>query len=318
MVGLAFLRGSPGLWEVKSNLSSWLVWQMSFFCFPVARGAFKMFFWALCCFFCERVPCCWPVESCSCEWCCMWTHAPATLGNYWKPSPSLFVFAYLGFGFGLFWVFFFGLFAFYFSTPATWQGEDMKSLPASLQAKLRKQNGRRSAILCQHSRLAACRLHVGRGWFCPSPARAPGGWKASQRHGALISHWEVLPVPGTFWHRRAGLRLYKGWKQCLLLKERLCCFMVSSSLLPLLHFIQCSLINQISSSKLRSLSSYSPKQALCLPVLKAERLGHARASLLCRCFEIWGGGGTRLGCLLGVWSAGYHELPWALLTEERL
>lgn len=146
----------------------------------------------------------------------------------------------------------------------------MKSLPASLQAKLRKQNGRRSAILCQHSQLAACRLHVGRGRFCPSPARAPGGWKASQRHGALISHWEVLPVPGKFWHRRTGLRLYKGWKQCLLLKERLCCFMVSSSLLPLLHFIQCSLINQISSSKLRSLSSYSPRQALCLPVLKAE------------------------------------------------
>ena len=71
---------------------------MSFFCFPVARGTFKTFFWAVCCFFCERVPRCWPVESSGSERCCMWIHAPAMLGSYRKPSPRLFIFTYLGFG----------------------------------------------------------------------------------------------------------------------------------------------------------------------------------------------------------------------------
>lgn len=38
MVGLALLRGLPGLGEVTNNLSSWLVWQMSFFiAFPWHR-----------------------------------------------------------------------------------------------------------------------------------------------------------------------------------------------------------------------------------------------------------------------------------------
>lgn len=38
MVGLALLRGLPGLGEVINNLSSWLVWQISFFiAFPWHR-----------------------------------------------------------------------------------------------------------------------------------------------------------------------------------------------------------------------------------------------------------------------------------------
>lgn len=102
-------------------------------------------------------------------------HTPRQHRGAIENLPHLFLFSLIwGLVLGWFY-FFFVLFAFYFCTPATWQGEDMKSLPASLQAKLRKQNGRRSAILWQHSQLAACRLHVGRGRFCPSPARAPGG-----------------------------------------------------------------------------------------------------------------------------------------------
>lgn len=72
----------------------------------------------------------------------MWMYALTTLGSYQKSSHLSLFSLILGF-FG----FFFGLFACHFAAPAMRQGEDVKALLTSLWAKLRKQNGRPSAIL---------------------------------------------------------------------------------------------------------------------------------------------------------------------------
>lgn len=226
-----------------------------------------MVFWAVCCFFCERVPYCWPVESCSCEWCCMWTHALATLGSYWKPSPSLFVFAYLGFGFGLV-VFFFCPVCFLFfhsSNVARWGHEVTTGFPTG-KAKETKwptvshfvptqpagcmQASRWSGLVLPQSSPCSRRLKSLSETRGPDfPLRSPA------------CPWHILaPTHGTAAIQR--LKAVSAFKGATLL--------FYGFLLPLLHFIQCSLINQISSSKLRSLSSYSLRQALCLPVLKAE------------------------------------------------
>lgn len=206
------------------------------FCFPVAWVASKMCFFGLfATFSVSGLP-----GGAARLWAAPYVDVrPDNVGELSKIFPPLFVFAY----FRLFWVFFWSVcLSFCRSSNAARRGcEGTADFPMGEAQETKWPTV--SHFEPQHTGL------------CPSPNRAPGAWKASRRRRALISHWETLPVPSTFWHRHAGLRLYKGWKQRLLLKERLCCFTVSSSPHLLLHFIQCSLINQSSSSKLHSLSS---------------------------------------------------------------
>lgn len=139
---------------------------------------------------------------------------------------------------GLNFKFFWGLFGFYFSIPARLGGHEAKGTKWP-----------HSAILCQrrHSRESGPVLPQLQ--EAENPLGDSGSWFPTEKPSLSPARF------GT----DTGPRLHKGWKRCQLLKQRLCCFMVSSS--PLLHFIQCSLINQISSSKLRSLSSSSPRWA---------------------------------------------------------
>lgn len=198
-----------------------------FYCFPMAQGVSKMGFWSVFCFSCERVPhCCQGKQLQSALW------VPTMLGSYWKPSALLL--AYFGFDFSIF----LGLFGFYFAIPARLGGHEAKGTKWP-----------HSAILCQ------CRRSRESGPVLPqlqeaeNPLGDSGSWFPTEKPSLS---------PACF-GTDTGPRLHKGWKRCQLLKQRLCCFMVSSS--PLLHFIQCSLINQISSSKLRSLSSSSLRWA---------------------------------------------------------
>lgn len=234
-----------------------------FYCFPVAQGVSKMGFWVVFCFSCERVPRCQPDQQLRLA---LWGSSQC-----WGVTENLPSFSWLIFGL-IFNFFFFRTFGFFYF---------------SSQVGRRWSQGNKMATL---------------GHFVPTPpfqgagagsAPAPGGWKSSWRLRVLISHWEALSVPGTFRHR------HKGWKWCQLLKQRLCCFLVSSS--PLLHFIQCSLMNQISSSRLRSLSSSSPRWA----PFKCRHLAMLR-NLWCK--DISKFGGHHLGFSAGVITS--HPEPW--------
>lgn len=132
MVGPALLRGLPGLGEVKNNLSSWLVWQMSFFItFPWHKVCLK---WVFGLFSAFRVSGFLAARRIS--------HSNRRRGSpqCWGVIENLPRFFWLILGLILK-VFFLGLFGFCFSIPARLGGHEAK-----------RTKWPHSAILCQRRR----------------------------------------------------------------------------------------------------------------------------------------------------------------------
>lgn len=231
-----------------------------FYCFPVAEGVSKMGFWSVFCFSWSGSLAAGRISSSN--WRCGSPQCWGVVENL----PRFF-WLILGLIFNFF--FFSVCLVFIFSIPARLGGHEAKGTKWP-----------HSAILCQRCRSRGSGPVLPQLQEAENPLGDSGSWFPTEKPSLSLARFGTDTRP---W-------LHKGWKWCQFLKQRLCCFIVSSS--PLLHFIQCSLTNQISSSP-----RWAPFKHRHLAVLR---------NLWCK--DVSKFGGHHLGFSVGVVTS--HPEPW--------